>query len=271
MTESGIDLGFDLSAYNIDFDFQNIDFEELLGTPKNQEFYELKSKTMPVTESPPNLKTATLESRTQLKLQLMREQALQEQERRQAQERAQRAQEQQQQQQRPTAPAVRVPLHSIDVPPQVLQVQTKLENPTRYYVMQKQKNQVKQYLSESFQQPTNNSLLSHLYPRVCPQQTNSAPGLTNNYSNGNTVNVNGLYGHSHPSYNTGASPSPSEAPPAMSPALSSGATSASEPTLPKAIPTSLSVLTLGTGLNGYLSGKCVDLRKNHAPIYSSKV
>lgn len=52
MTESGIDLGFDLSAYNItdDFDLQNIDFEELLGTPKNQEFYELKSKTMPVTE-----------------------------------------------------------------------------------------------------------------------------------------------------------------------------------------------------------------------------
>lgn len=52
MTESGIDLGFDLSTYNIadDFDLQNIDFEELLGTPKNQEFYELKSKTMPVTE-----------------------------------------------------------------------------------------------------------------------------------------------------------------------------------------------------------------------------
>lgn len=53
----------------------------------------------------------------------MRDQALQEQERRQAQERAQRAQEQQQ---RPSAPAVRVPLHSIalDVPPQVLQVST---------------------------------------------------------------------------------------------------------------------------------------------------
>lgn len=34
----------------------------------------------------------------------------------------------------------------------VLQVRTVLENPTRYHVIQKQKNQVRQYLSESFQQ-----------------------------------------------------------------------------------------------------------------------
>lgn len=31
-------------------------------------------------------------------------------------------------------------------------VRTVLENPTRYHVIQKQKNQVRQYLSESFQQ-----------------------------------------------------------------------------------------------------------------------
>lgn len=74
--------------------------------------------------SPPNLKTATPCSRTQLKQQLMREQALQEQERRQAQERAQKMQEQQQRPPPPTPVAMRVPLHSIavDVPPQVLQV-----------------------------------------------------------------------------------------------------------------------------------------------------
>lgn len=67
--------------------------------------------------SPPNLKTATQLSRTQLKLQLMREQALQEQEKRQVQEKAER-------EQRPVASAMRVPLHSfaVDVPPQVLQV-----------------------------------------------------------------------------------------------------------------------------------------------------
>ncbi|KAH8255071.1 hypothetical protein KR038_004197 [Drosophila bunnanda] len=47
---------------------------------------------------------------------------------------------------------LKVPLQSIgvDVPPQVLQVSTVLENPTRYHVIQKQKNQVRQYLSESF-------------------------------------------------------------------------------------------------------------------------
>lgn len=54
----------------------------------------------------------------------MREQALQEQERRQTQERAQKEQEQQ----RPPPAAMRVPLHSIavDVPPQVLQVFNKV-------------------------------------------------------------------------------------------------------------------------------------------------
>lgn len=37
-----------------------------------------------------------------------------------------------------------------------LQVQTALENPTRYHVIQKQKNQVRQYLSESFQSEDGN-------------------------------------------------------------------------------------------------------------------
>lgn len=39
--------------------------------------------------------------------------------------------------------------------PPLAQVQTALENPTRYHVIQKQKNQVRQYLSESFQSPDN--------------------------------------------------------------------------------------------------------------------
>jgi hypothetical protein len=52
MAESGIDLGYDLSALlTDDFDIESaIDFDDLLGTPKNQEFYELTSKTMPVNE-----------------------------------------------------------------------------------------------------------------------------------------------------------------------------------------------------------------------------
>lgn len=53
-----------------------------------------------------------------------------------------------------TTPALKIPLQSIgvDVPPQVLQVRTVLENPTRYHVIQKQKSQVRQFLSESFKQ-----------------------------------------------------------------------------------------------------------------------
>lgn len=53
MAESGIDLGYDLSALitSDDFDIESaIDFDDLLGTPKNQEFYQLTSKTMPVKE-----------------------------------------------------------------------------------------------------------------------------------------------------------------------------------------------------------------------------
>ncbi|XP_025158448.1 microphthalmia-associated transcription factor isoform X2 [Harpegnathos saltator] len=98
---------------------------------------------------PPTFKTATPTSRTQLKLQLMREQ-LHEQERREAEFR------QSLQQHRPAAapprpvPPTPLPTIGVDVPPQVLQVRTLLENPTRYHVVQKQKNQVRQYLHESF-------------------------------------------------------------------------------------------------------------------------
>ncbi|XP_017769301.1 PREDICTED: microphthalmia-associated transcription factor isoform X2 [Nicrophorus vespilloides] len=199
MTESGIDLGFDLSAFMTDdADLQNLlDFDDLLGTPKNQEFYELKSKTMPVTESPPNLKTVNPLSRTQLKLQLMREQAMQEQERKQNQERMEKSQQQEQ------MSSMRVPLHNIavEVPPQVLQVQTKLENPTRYHVIQKQRSQVRQYLSESFQQQSNSLL---------------PPGGGSLAADFTPIG----------SFNFNTSSSPSEVH-AMSPALSSAATSTS--------------------------------------------
>lgn len=49
--ESGIDLNFDLSALAADdFDLDFSDLEDIIGTPKNQEYYELKSKTVPETE-----------------------------------------------------------------------------------------------------------------------------------------------------------------------------------------------------------------------------
>lgn len=115
----------------------------------------------------------------------------------------------------------------------LLQVQTKLENPTRYHVIQKQKSQVRQYLSESFQQPLNRtSYLQQFQESQCQPQTQSAPGITNNYSSvGTPTSVTpapALYAHSHPLYAAGPSPSPNSDAPVMSPALSSGATSTSE-------------------------------------------
>ncbi|XP_050314480.1 transcription factor EC isoform X2 [Anthonomus grandis grandis] len=224
MAESGIDLGYDLSALlTDDFDIESaIDFDDLLGTPKNQEYYQLTSKTMPVSESTPNLKTTTPQTRTQLKLQLMRDQAILEQQR-QAEER-QRQQERMKQSQRPPPAPVKVPLHSlaVDVPPQVLEVQTKLENPTRYHVMQKQKSQVKQYLSESFQGPYHPAFLPSDYQRkIDVNHTHSAPpGVAPQ----TTLATNG-HVQSQPYH---AQVSPNYDIPSMSPALSSGATSASE-------------------------------------------
>lgn len=75
----------------------------------------------PFLNSPPTFKTATPTSRTQLKLQLMREQ-LQQQERREAE-----LKQQQLERRAPSlTPALKVPvsIQSVDVPPQVLQVST---------------------------------------------------------------------------------------------------------------------------------------------------
>lgn len=123
---------------------------------------------------------------------------------------------------------IKVPL--TEVPPQVLQVQTRLENPTKYHVMQKQKNQVKQYLSESFQNHTGGIYpMDQHHQKI--NQTHSAP--TGNLSNGiGGVNVmltshNTNISQSQPYY-TQRNFSPTYDIPVLSPALSSGATSNSE-------------------------------------------
>ncbi|CAB3377072.1 Hypothetical predicted protein [Cloeon dipterum] len=106
----------------------------------------------PSPNGPPTFKTSSASSRTQLKQQLMRQQ-LQEQERKEAEKK------QPPPIATPVTPAapINTPLPPtltaapVELPPQVLQVRTVLENPTRYHVIQKQKSQVRQYLSESFQ------------------------------------------------------------------------------------------------------------------------
>ncbi|XP_075219011.1 transcription factor Mitf isoform X2 [Lycorma delicatula] len=166
MDESGIDLEYDFYKFNnegFDSDFMNDD----ISLPNNfysdpgMVYYELKSKTVPE-DSPPTFKTSTPTSRTQLKLQLQREKLQEEQkreaERRRAEETAAATQQNHQAMIGPTLPAATtaapVNIHSfgVQVPPQVLQVKTALENPTRYHVMQKQKSQVQQYLTQSLQQ-----------------------------------------------------------------------------------------------------------------------
>lgn len=153
MDESGIDMGYDLASlltndFNVD---QRILEEMTTGQPQQDfMFYELKSKAVPVTESPPTFKTLTPTSRTQLKQQLMREHA-QEQLRRESLQVQQAGQSKENDDKKKSSPTdvPRVTPH-VDLPPQVLQVRTVLENPTRYHVIQKQKSQVRQYLSESF-------------------------------------------------------------------------------------------------------------------------
>ncbi|CAH0562410.1 unnamed protein product [Brassicogethes aeneus] len=236
MAEARIDVGYDLSALmSDDFDLESaVDFEDLLKTPKNhQDFYELTSKTIPVSESTPNLKTTTnLLYRTQLKQQLMRDHAILEQQRQQQQ----RDVKKQQQYQPIMAPSIKVPIQNLSmVPPKVLEVQTRLENPTKYHVIQKQKSQVKQYLSDSFQQPGNENFHPGLELSAYGQ-THSAP-VTSNIG---TINPNNLQPNHHGNINFTSHSQPYNIPigsqhpsfdipgSAMSPALSSGATSTSE-------------------------------------------
>ncbi|CAH0599201.1 unnamed protein product [Chrysodeixis includens] len=173
MDESGIDMGFDLATFlTKDFSVDQKVLEEMTAAQHHQEFmfYELKSKAVPITESPPTFKTLTPTSRTQLKQQLMREHA-QEQLRRESLQAQQAGQSKDNEEKKKSSPAEvpRITPH-VDLPPQVLQVRTVLENPTRYHVIQKQKSQVRQYLSESFQPQTQVS------PRCAPTQ--SAPEIS---------------------------------------------------------------------------------------------
>ncbi|XP_077288314.1 transcription factor Mitf isoform X3 [Arctopsyche grandis] len=150
-------------------------------------------------KDPPTFKTLTPTSRTQLKQQLMREQ-FHEQHRReslqvcysqQAQSQTQLTLNKPRRQEVLTIPTTvtNTSVHSsVEVPPQVLQVRTVLENPTRYHVIQKQRSQVRQYLSESFQprqegipRPTGGAVLS------APELPLPAPSPDYDFASGSGV------------------------------------------------------------------------------------
>ncbi|KAJ8265124.1 hypothetical protein COCON_G00142230 [Conger conger] len=94
-------------------------------------------------------------SRIGLRLQLMRDQ-LQQEEQRERQQQQQQAAARQYAQQRmpaPPTPAINAPAHyqaPMQVPVEVLRVQTHLENPTDYHIRQSQRQQLKQFLSTTY-------------------------------------------------------------------------------------------------------------------------
>ncbi|XP_066559357.1 transcription factor EB isoform X2 [Amia ocellicauda] len=92
-------------------------------------------------------------SRIGLRLQLMRDQLQQEEQREREQQQAAALHYMQQRMPVPATPAINAPAHfptPMQVPVEVLKVQTHLENPTKYHIQQSQRQQVKQYLSTTF-------------------------------------------------------------------------------------------------------------------------
>ncbi|XP_039605109.1 transcription factor EB isoform X3 [Polypterus senegalus] len=93
-------------------------------------------------------------SRIGLRLQLMRDQLQQEEQREREQQQQAAMHYMQQRMPIPQTPAINTPLHfqpPMQVPVEVLKVQTHLENPTKYHIQQSQRQQVKQYLSATKQ------------------------------------------------------------------------------------------------------------------------
>lgn len=142
LDESGIGLDLDLDDPDL------IDFNQLLGgeellqaspdVMENINFYEILSRPAPVQSA--SFKTESANSRTQIKQQLMKDQLLKENQKRAAME---------QQDTRPRLLKVPINIQNVSLPQHVLQVRTGLQNPTKYHIMEKQKNQVLQYISSS--------------------------------------------------------------------------------------------------------------------------
>ncbi|KAK3923243.1 Microphthalmia-associated transcription factor, partial [Frankliniella fusca] len=119
---------------------------------------------------PPSFKHSSVPLRTQMKQQLMREQQMQ-QERLEREQRLQMQMQQLQQQQRQAAAPPRPPVNiGVDVPQSVFQVQTVLENPTKYHVLERSKSQVRQYVQASLQQ-SQQLVEDAVLPRPPPETT----------------------------------------------------------------------------------------------------
>ncbi|KAJ1525731.1 hypothetical protein ONE63_008939 [Megalurothrips usitatus] len=181
---------------------------------------------------PPSFKHSSLPLRTQMKQQLMREQQLQ-QERREQQQRLQLQQEAAAAAEAAGPPRVPVNI-GVDVPQSV---QTVLENPTKYHVLERSRSQVRQYVQASLQQ--NQQQLAadaNLAPGVVLPGVAAAGG----YSGAAVPQAPGL----QPAGGGSASaPAVPVGPPRQPPALSDGGQGSS-----RTLPTALTATSGGGGV-----------------------
>ncbi|KAK6645586.1 hypothetical protein RUM43_001866 [Polyplax serrata] len=154
MDESGIYLNYDLQGSSVDFlnsDLSDNDPSQIMLTEmQNFDYYELQSKTVPLSTSigtSSTIKTAPVKSRTQFKQILMWNQELQELQKEQERKKIEEATKAT----KPSSNPVLVPrnIQNLKVPSHVLQVTTKLQHPTKYHIKAKQETQVRQYFSSS--------------------------------------------------------------------------------------------------------------------------
>lgn len=159
----------------------DIEVEGILASESNT-FYQLKSQPISlstsVTPASPVLSLSTsMTSRVLMRQELMRQQA-HDQERREAQQQATSAQLRHATQATPAiAVASSLPASRpapAQVPVEVLKVQTHLENPTKYHIQQAQRQQVKEYLSNTL----GNSTAAAITSPANPKQVNSPSNIS---------------------------------------------------------------------------------------------
>lgn len=188
-----------------------------------------------ITSRPPSFKQTTPTCRTNIRQLLWREQCM-ERERRRAEEQQQQQQEELQQQQ--AAEPLPIPYNELmgeqkvkDVPNDVFKVETRLENPTKYHVLQSQRRQVVEYLQEGEVEQASSSGELHRRSHLPPGYSKSPGDLSPGYNKqGPPVSPGDLspgYSRQGPPVSparrtSGASGGP------FSPAVSSSATSPSE-------------------------------------------
>ncbi|XP_033901451.3 transcription factor EB-like isoform X1 [Acipenser ruthenus] len=143
-------------------------------------------------DSAPRPVSCTMASRIGLRLQLMRDQLQQEEQREREQQQQAAMHYMQQRMPAPQTPAINTPVHfqsPMQVPVEVLKVQTHLENPTKYHIQQSQRQQVKQYLSTTFASKQTLQAVSGVQPSPPPPvpSPHMRPDLLVNTSAGNST------------------------------------------------------------------------------------